>query len=168
MEPSFTCEAGKPWRRPRRSRGSTALFRERAPEGSVTRLFRLKITLYGEHAFRVLVYLAEHDDRRCTTGEIAAAYRVNENHLKQVAYHLDKAGIVRTYRGKGGGLELAWVPSSINLGKVFRVIERDLGAGGFEPLVPIMQEALDAYLAVLARYTLEDFLGSPRPEKKGG
>ena len=163
MEPLFTCEAGRPWRRPRLSRGSTGLCRERRPEGSVTGLFRLKITLYGEDAFRVLAYLAEHDDRRCTTGEIAAAYRVNENHLKQVAYHLGKAGIVRTYRGKGGGLELAWAPSSINLGKVFQVIERDLGAVDFEPLVPIMQEALDAYLAVLDRYTLEDVVRGHRP-----
>lgn len=123
----------------------------------------MKITLYGERAFRVLAYLAEHNDRRCTIAETAAAYRVNENHLKQVAYHLGEAGIVRTYRGKGGGLELAWAPSSINLGKVFQVIERDLGAVDFEPLVPIMQEALDAYLAVLDRYTLEDVVRGHRP-----
>jgi Rrf2 family nitric oxide-sensitive transcriptional repressor len=118
----------------------------------------MKITLYGEHAFRVLVYLAEHSGHRCTIGEIAAACRVNENHLRQVVFHLGKAGIVRTYRGKGGGLELAWSPSSINLERVFRTFERDLGPVDFEPLVPVMQEALDAYLAVPARYTLEDVL----------
>ena len=90
--------------------------------------------------------------------EIAVAYRVSDNHLRQVVFHLGQAGFISTYRGKGGGLELASAPSSINLGKVIRAVERDLGAGGLEPLAPIMQEALDAYLAVLDRHTLEDVL----------
>ena len=98
----------------------------------------MKITLHGEHAFRVLVYLTEHNGRRCTVPEIAAAYRVNENHLKAVTFQLGRAGFISTNRSKGGGWELAWAPSSINLGKVFRAIERDLGAGDFEPLAAVM------------------------------
>ena len=43
------------------------------------------------------------------------------------------------------------------------MIERDLCAVDFEPLVPMMQEALDAYLAVLDRYTLEDVVRGHRP-----
>lgn len=125
--------------------------------------FRLRITLYGEHAFRVLVYLAERNGERCTVGEISAAYRVSENHLRHVVFHLGRSGFVRTYRGRGGGLELGRAPASIKLGAVFRAVERDLGAGDFDPLAPIAREALDAFLTVLDRYTLEDVLRERRP-----
>ena len=109
--------------------------------------FRLRITLYGE---------------RCTVGDISAAYRVSENHLRHVVFHLGRSGFLRTYRGRGGGLELGRAPASIKLGAVFRAVERNLGAGDFDPLVPIAREALDAYLAVLDRYTLEDVLREGR------
>lgn len=125
--------------------------------------FRLRITLYGEHAFRVLVYLAERNGKRCTVRDIAAAYGVSANHLTRVVAHLARSGFITTYRGKGGGLELGRAPASINLGAVFRAVERDLAAGDFDPLAPIAREALDAYLAVLDRYTLEDVLRERRP-----
>ena len=124
---------------------------------------RLRITLYGEHAFRILVYLAQRHGERCTVGDISAAYRVSEDHLRHVVFHLGRSGFVRTYRGRGGGLELGRAPASIKLGAVFRAVERNLGAGDFEPLAPIAREALDAFLAVLDRYTLEDVSSERRP-----
>ena len=123
----------------------------------------MRITLYSEHAFRILVYLAQRHGERCTVGDISTAYRVSENHLTRVVAHLARSGFITTYRGKGGGLELGRAPASINLGAVFQAVERDLGAGDFDPLAPIAREALDAFLAVLDRYTLEDVLRERRP-----
>ena len=65
---------------------------------------------------------------------------------------VEKKGI---YRGKTGGAELAMPPNEIGLGAALRVTARVLGAGDFEPLAGIMQEALGAYLAMLDRHTIE-------------
>ena len=68
---------------------------------------------------------------------------------------VEKTGI---YRGNTGGTELARPPNEIGLGAALQVTERVLGAGDFEPLAGIMQEALGACLAMLDRHTIENVM----------
>lgn len=108
-----------------------------------------------------------------TIQEIADAYQISKNHLMKVTYDLGQHGLIETIRGRGGGIRLAQRPEDINLGAVIRKTEEDFHlVECFNPennlcklssecqLKFALNEALQAYLAVLDRYHLSDFLQS--------
>jgi Rrf2 family transcriptional regulator, nitric oxide-sensitive transcriptional repressor len=105
----------------------------------------------------------------------------------KVSHALGKAGVLANVRGKGGGLELAMAPSAINVGHVVRITE---GAPHLAEcfdsagtcriaqacyLRSVLDEAVQAFNAVLDRYTFEDIapnrkvlsrvLALPRPTR---
>lgn len=129
----------------------------------------MKLTAFTDYSLRVLIYLATEPDRRATVGEISAAFDIKANHLTKVVHHLAKCGWVETVRGKGGGLMLALPANEICIGKVVRDTE-----GSVQPaecfaeeqsqcsivhccrLKGVLAEAVNAFHAVLDRYTLAD------------
>jgi|SRR5690606_24337259 len=137
----------------------------------------MQLTRFTDYTLRVLISVGLNDrkgeKRGVTIGEISAQYGISRNHLMKVVQHLARAGYLETLRGKGGGLRLGIPARKIRLGDVVREVE-----GGFQ-LVPCMDrsrsggcviapgcvlkrvlgDALDAFLDVLDRYTLEDLLG---------
>ncbi len=130
----------------------------------------MRLTRYTDYALRTLLYLGAHEPRQSSIGEIARAYGISENHLTKVVHQLGRLGLVRTIRGRGGGLRLALPPSEIVIGAVVRRTEEDLAlvecfAGGPCIITPscrlrrALGEALAAFLAVLDGYTLADLLG---------
>jgi Rrf2 family nitric oxide-sensitive transcriptional repressor len=129
----------------------------------------MRMTLHTDYALRMLIYLASRPGRICTVSEVADAYRLSRNHLLKVALRLRRMGFIDTTRGRAGGIRLAKNPAEINLGVLVRGTEEDFslvecmqGAGGSCVISPICRlkgifgEALEAYLAVLDRYTLAD------------
>jgi Rrf2 family nitric oxide-sensitive transcriptional repressor len=129
----------------------------------------MKLTAFTDYALRVLMFLAAEPDRRATVAEICAAFDVKANHLTKVVHHLARKGWVSTVRGKGGGLTLARAPDAIRLGDVVREAEgEDLPAECFSArgnhcaiasrchLKGVLAEAVEAFHAVLDRYTLAD------------
>lgn len=134
----------------------------------------MRLTIFTDYALRVLIYLGAHreEKRLATIGDIAAAYRISENHLMKVVHQLGKLGYVETTRGKGGGMKLARAPADINLGEVVRATEDDLaivecfqnGTPGCT-IVPectlqgILAQSLRAFVDVLDAHTLADLLG---------
>jgi len=141
----------------------------------------MRLTSFTDYTLRVLIYLGAHreENRLATIGDIAAAYRISENHLMKVVNHLARAGLVETVRGKGGGMRLARAPEAINVGEVVRDAEEDLALvecfqenGQPCPIEPacvlhgLLRDALDAFLDVLDRRTLADLL-QPRARLVG-
>lgn len=136
----------------------------------------MRLTRYTDYSFRVLMYLAvQPPDERSTIKEIAGRYQISENHLMKVVHQLGRHGYVKTIRGRQGGLVLARTPSDINLGAVVRKCEEDLNivecfdaetnCCAITPvcgLAGVINEALDAFLAVFDGYTLADILVSRR------
>ena len=132
----------------------------------------MQLTRYTDYSLRALVYLGLNSHRRCTIAEIGAAYGISENHLMKLIHQLGQEGFITTIRGKNGGLELAMPASEISLGAVVRVTEGNLalvecfkGADGNTcpiagpcALTGVLEEALQAFLAVLDRHTLADLL----------
>ncbi len=131
----------------------------------------MKLTTFTDYSLRVLIYLAAQPGRRSTIAEIAEAFDVKENHLTKVVHFLGKTGLLANVRGKGGGLNLASAPQDVVLGHVVRQTEgADMPAECFgeepttgrcciEPvcrLRPVLHEAVEAFYAVLDRYTLAD------------
>lgn len=134
----------------------------------------MRMTQHTDYALRMLIYLASRPDRVCTVSDVATAYRLSRNHLLKVALRLRRMGVIVTMRGRSGGIRLAREPHQINLGELVRWTEEDFslvecmqGGGGACVISPvcrvkgIFQEALQAYLAVLDRYTLADAVRGP-------
>lgn len=137
----------------------------------------MRFTRYTDFAMRVLMYLGLRDEGDLSTiKEIAKRYSISENHLMKVVHQLGRNGFVTTVRGRQGGMRLAVPPGDINLGNVVRRCEDDMRLvecvdvenntcpiSDICALPPVFSEALNAFLAVLDRYTLEDML-APRQE----
>jgi Rrf2 family transcriptional regulator, nitric oxide-sensitive transcriptional repressor len=133
-------------------------------------MFGMRLTLYTDYALRLLMYLAATDPmRRATIAEVAETYGIAKNHLTKVAYELSTRGLMKTTRGKGGGLGLARAPQDISLGEVVRATEPDMAlVPCMDPvcahcvIVPacelrrVLEQARTAFLAVLDRYTLAE------------
>ena len=136
----------------------------------------MRMTFHADLGFRTLVYLASASSEGATIPQIAEAYEVSENHLRKVALHLSRLGLINSTRGKGGGLKLAKDPAKISIGWAMRRLEPDFAIAecmGSEPqrciitgncgLQSVLMEALNAWFMVLDSYTLADAIkGSKR------
>ena len=129
----------------------------------------MKLTAFTDYSLRVLIYLATEPARRATVAEISQAFGIKANHLTKVVHHLGRCGWVETVRGKGGGLVLARPADQISVGRVVRDAEGEAQpAECFSTeqshcaivrscqLKGVLAEAVDAFHAVLDRYTLAD------------
>ena len=136
----------------------------------------MRLTVYTDYSLRMLIYLATKKGGLATIAEVARSYGISEHHLTKVAHQLGVAGYLATVRGKGGGLRLARPAGEIGLGDVVRRTEPDMAlvpcfgspramlTGVACPIVPAcglrgaLNEATEAFLAVLDRYTLADLV----------
>lgn len=131
----------------------------------------MKLTLYTDYSLRMLVFLgAKEEGELSNIKEIADSYNISKNHLMKVTHELGKLGYIETIRGRNGGIRLAKAPVDINIGEVVRKTEDDFHLvecfvdSSRCVITPIcglrhvFAEALQAFLAVLDRYTLNDFL----------
>jgi len=126
----------------------------------------MRLTLFTDYSMRVLLYLAARPDRLCSIAEIARAYRISQNHLMKVVNELARSGYVETVRGRGGGIRLGRPAGQINIGALVRHTEEgfdlvDCGSCVISPacgMTGVLREAVQAFLAVLHRYSLADLM----------
>ena len=129
----------------------------------------MRLNLQSDYALRLLMQLAANDGELITISQVADRYRISENHLMKVAHTLGREGFIVTVRGRSGGMRLAHGANTIRIGDVVRRMEGDLalvecfpgGAGNCLivracRLKGVLNEALEAFLAVLDRYTIAD------------
>jgi Rrf2 family nitric oxide-sensitive transcriptional repressor len=132
----------------------------------------MRLTVHTDFSLRMLITLAIIDDRVVTIDELAKRHRVSKNHLMKVAQTLVGLGLVRSVRGRAGGLRLAQDPRNVRIGAVVRSLEDDmrvvecLGEGptacvlvGACRLTRAMAQAVEAFLAELDKLTLADLAG---------
>ena len=130
----------------------------------------MRLTTFTDYSLRVLIYLAVRDGQHATIREIAEAYGISRNHLMKVVQELSQKGYVAALRGKNGGLQLKKSPADIRIVALVREMENDLalteclGDNNQCILTPacglkiVLSDALQAFLATLDGYTLEDIL----------
>ncbi len=128
----------------------------------------MRHTFHADYALRVLLFLRVAKNRRGTVTEIAKAHGVSRSHLDKVVLRLAGAGLVRTAKGRGGGVLLERDPNTITVGAVIRAMEDDLAiveclghsrfcrVAGVCGARSVFAKALESYFEVLDSATLED------------
>ncbi len=133
----------------------------------------MQLTRHTDYALRLLIYLAQIDDRRVQIAAVAESQAISRTHLMKIANELARAGFLDAARGRGGGIRLARHPAEINLGDVIRTMEPPC------PMVDctscrlirrcrlpgVLDQATSAFRAVLEKYSLADIVGDARGRK---
>ncbi|WP_305095839.1 RrF2 family transcriptional regulator [Croceibacterium aestuarii] len=129
----------------------------------------MQLSLHTDYALRILMALAA-TERQLSVDEIARRYDISRNHLAKVAQRLQAEGFVETFRGRGGGMRLARPASDIVVGQVVRRLETldsfvgcfaaasGCAVNGLCALKPALSGAVEAFLAHLDAYTLDDLV----------
>ena len=131
----------------------------------------MQLSTHSDYALRLLMKLGLEPERLDTIRDVADAYGISRNHLMKIVQELARHGYVETLRGRGGGLRMKMLPDEINVGDVVRRMENNLAlVECFDPakntcviteacrLRFALAEALEAFFAVLDRFTLADLL----------
>ncbi len=135
----------------------------------------MRLTRQTNYAIRIMMYCAANQGSLSQIPEIANAYHLSEAFLFKILRPITQHGFVESVRGRKGGIRLARPASSIKLSEVVKITEDSFAmADCFEangtdcPLVDqcglssALNEALDAFFAVLAKYTIDD-LANAKP-----
>jgi Rrf2 family nitric oxide-sensitive transcriptional repressor len=134
----------------------------------------MRLTQFSDYALRTLMYAAVAGDRLITIEETARTYNISRAHLMKVVNMLTRAGYIKGVRGRSGGFALARAPEEINVGAVVRATEPDFAlvecfATGNQCIVTrrcrlpnVLNEALNAFIATLDKYTLADIILAKR------
>ncbi|MCE9680499.1 Rrf2 family transcriptional regulator [Shewanella sp. AS1] len=137
----------------------------------------MQLTRYTDFGIRTLMYLAIQPERETLfrIAEITEVFDLSSNHVSKIVHHLGKEGYLKTIRGKAGGFRLGKPAEQINIGVLVRTLENSLAPIDcakpycrFTPackLKGVLSEAVDAYLAVLDRYTLADVINNQQELK---
>lgn len=132
----------------------------------------MQLSRFTDYALRVLIFVGRQHGRVCTMGEIAAHYRISQEHLRKVTHKLAKLGYLESRRGRSGGILLGGDPARMRIGDVIRATEKDMAIVDCDALDCILSPgcslkvALDrggrAFIATLNEVTLADLLGDRR------
>ncbi len=133
----------------------------------------MQLTQFTDYSLRALIYIALRKES-CTIKDITEAYGISNNHMIKIIHNLAKLGLIKTIRGKNGGILMAAQPETINLGELIVQLEphfdlvpcfnKEKANCCIAPvckLKGILHEAQSAFIKVLGRYTLANVLHNP-------
>ena len=102
------------------------------------------ISITAQYALRAVVYLTNRNDGFVSRLEIAESTFVPHDYLLKVLNELDRAGIVQSRRGPGGGYRLTKPPEKItalevvlSVDEIPRIQQCPLGLANHERLCPL-------------------------------
>ncbi|MYN10150.1 RrF2 family transcriptional regulator [Pseudoduganella aquatica] len=134
----------------------------------------MKLSAYTDYTLRTLIFLAGRAGRPATILDIAELHGLSRHHLGKVVMDLARDGLVRTTRGRGGGIVLGREPERINIGAVvrgtetgfdmaacFNATDRVCAHQGCCGLKAVLEAATAAYLARLDALSLADLAPGP-------
>ena len=129
----------------------------------------MELTRKGEYAIRGIVYLAGRPiDKVCLLSDIAAAVDVPPTFLAKIFQQFSKIGLVKSFRGTGGGFMLGRPPENITLLEVVEAVEgpiipnrcvvtpSDCGRSGYCNVHPVWKRVQGEVRGVLEGVTLKE------------
>jgi Rrf2 family protein len=137
----------------------------------------MRLTKQTSYALRILLHCALRPNEQVKAADIARAYNITEYNILKIIPLLVHGGLVKTTRGRRGGLRLACPAAEIRIGDIVRMTEEThIQADCFgqlheicliQPAAPINRifgSALNAFVEVLDQYTLQDLVAArPQP-----
>lgn len=130
----------------------------------------MQLTQFTDYSLRALIYISLNQSK-CTIKDITNVYTISSNHMIKIIHNLSKLELIKTTRGKNGGVVLSVNPADVNLGELIRKLESNFD------LVPcfnrekencciapvcklklILHEAQKAFMNVLNQLTLADII----------
>lgn len=133
----------------------------------------MQLTQFTDYSLRALIYIASKKDIT-TINEIVEAYGIKKNHMTKIIHHLAKLNIIKTSRGKKGGIEIASNPATLNLKTLLDMLEphfdivpcfsqlkQNCCIAPSCRLKHVLYEARQAFMHVLERYSLADMISNP-------
>ncbi len=129
----------------------------------------MELTRKGEYAIRGIVHLAGKPlDSVCLLSEIAAAVDVPPTFLAKIFQQFSKIGLVKSFRGTGGGFMLGRAPENITLLEVVEAVEgpiipnrcvinpSDCDRSSYCNVHPVWKQVQDGVRGVLEQVTLKE------------
>lgn len=129
----------------------------------------MELTRKGEYAIRGIVYLAGKPiDKVCLLSDIAAAVDVPPTFLAKIFQQFSKIGLVKSFRGTGGGFMLGRLPENITLLEVVEAVEGpivpsrcvitplDCARSGYCNVHPVWKRVQEQVRGVLEGVTLKE------------
>lgn len=136
----------------------------------------MQLTRFTDYGLRVLIFAASHPDRLCSVREISDYYDISYNHLVKVVHRLAQLGHIKSFKGKGGGIQLAGGAENLYLGDLVQALEPDMNlVECFDrdtntcritntcQLKHYLFDARQAFINALNRHTLADTIKKENP-----
>ena len=140
----------------------------------------MELTRKGEYAIRGIVYLASQPANQvCLLNDIATTVDVPTTFLAKIFQQFSKIGLVKSYRGTGGGFLLGRAPQEITLLEIVEAVEGQIAPNrcivnadecnrtASCMVHPIWQDVQQQVRTILQGVTLKDLATRP-PEKNAG
>ncbi len=136
----------------------------------------MQLNDHTDIGLRLLMTLGASEPRRWMTKDLASVHGLSFTHVQKVVQSLESAGLVETFRGRGGGVVLADGARDVTVGHVVRRLEsnfhlvRCFRAGASDcvleggcALAGSLRRARDAFFAELDDVTLGEVIqATPR------
>ena len=127
----------------------------------------MQLTQHTDFGLRLLIVLAREAGNgggSLSLPAFSAQQGLSYHHVAKVAQALVATGFAVSHRGRSGGIALARPAEQIAVGEVVRALEKGMRLADCATcalrtdcaLSRVLAEALEAFLAVLDRYTLAD------------
>ncbi len=86
----------------------------------------MRLTTKGRYGMRLVLDIAQHEDKGpVSMAETSLRQDISAKYLERLVGELQRAGFIRSVRGREGGHLLAMPPESITVGDVVRALEGD-------------------------------------------
>lgn len=113
------------------------------------------------HAIRTLATCARSEAELIKVSEIAERLDLSQQNAFKIVHLLSRAGFLKAMRGRYGGVMLARPAADIRIGEVVTAMEavnfeRGDGSDGGGDQLDLIDDAFDAFIAVLNRMTIAD------------
>ena len=85
----------------------------------------MQLGKFTDFGLRVMLHLAVVHPQKLSVQKIAKTFDLSDHHLAKVCSTLVKAGLIRSERGRNGGLRLSKPPEETTLGEITRVLTQN-------------------------------------------
>ena len=88
----------------------------------------MRLTQATDYGMAAVIYLSQRNgDHSYSIGEISLRTEISEEFLRKILQVLVKSGIIRSFKGKGGGVSLARSPEDITVAEIVEPLGDQMG-----------------------------------------